>query len=101
MCALPNPMISRSPLAFKMKRKTYIDQLADISRLEIPEHRGLVEVSHVGDILNIILYNMFICLSYFNTFYTFKFFHLRRVDLHKLTRLESLFLPAYFDIGLE
>ena len=52
-------MISRSPLAFKMKRETYIDQLADVSRLEIPEHRRLVEVSHVGDILNIILYNMF------------------------------------------
>ena len=51
MCALPNPMISRSPLAFKMKRQTYIDQLADVSRLEIPEHRGFVEVSHVGDIL--------------------------------------------------
>ena len=84
-----------------MKRQTYIDQLADISRLEIPEHRGLVEVSHVGDILNINLYNITIYLLHFNIFHTVKLFHLRRVDLHKLACLESLFLPAYFDIGLQ
>ena len=83
------------------EHKTYIDQLADVSRLEIPEHRGLVEVSHVGDVLNINFYNIFIYQLYFDICHTVKFFHLRRVDLHKLTRLESLFLPAYFDIGLE
>ena len=66
MCALPNPMISRSPLAFKMKRQTYIDQLADVSCLQIPEHRGLVEVSHVGDILDINLYDIFIYQLYIN-----------------------------------
>ena len=58
-------MISRPPLASTMKRQTYIDQLADVSRLQIPEHRGLVEVSHVGDILNINLYNISIYLLYF------------------------------------
>ena len=55
-------------------RQTYIDELADVSRLEIPEHRGLVEVSHVGDVV--------------------KLLHFRRIDLHQLARLESLFLPA-------
>ena len=58
-------IISRPPLAFKMKSQTYIDQLADVSRLQIPEHRGLVEVSHVGDILNINLYNISIYFLYF------------------------------------
>ena len=61
--------------------QTHIDQLADVSRLEIPEHRGLVEVSHVGDIVELL--------------------HLWRVDLHQLTRLERLFFPPNFHIGLQ
>ena len=63
-----------------MKRQTYIDQLADVSGLQIPEHRSLIEVSHVGDVV--------------------KLFHLWGVDLHQLARFERLVLPANFHIGL-
>ena len=60
---------------------TYIDQLADISRLEVPEHRRFVEVSHVRDVVELL--------------------HLWRIHLHQLVRLEGLFLPANSDIGLQ
>ena len=49
-----------------LNRKTYINQLGHISRLQIPEDRGLVEIGQIGDIIEL--------------------FHLGRVDLLDLAK---------------
>ena len=57
---------------------TYIDKLGNISGLQVPEDGGLVEVGHVGHVVELL--------------------HLGRVDLHDFFRLEGLWLPADLDV---
>ena len=45
---------------------TYVDQLGHISRLQVPEDRGLVQISQIGDVIELL--------------------HLRRVDLLDLAK---------------
>ena len=57
-----------------------VDQLGHIACLQIPEDGSLVEIGHVGHIVELL--------------------HLGRVDLHHLGRLEGLGLPADLDVDL-
>ena len=57
-----------------------VDQLGHIACLQIPENCSLVEVGHVGHIVELL--------------------HLGRVDLHALGRLVGLRLPADLDVDL-
>ena len=68
------------PTQCRFLTRVGVDQLGDIASLQIPEDRSLIEVGHVGHIVELL--------------------HLGRVDLHHLGRLEGLGLPADLDVDL-